>query len=86
MDTQVTDVGLAHLAGLAALERLYLHGTPITDRGLAHLTGFLRCRDSIFIGPRLLPPVSSTSRRCLRCVASDSASTHRRIDDSPTRT
>ena len=39
MDTQVTDVGLAHLAGLAALERLYLHGTPITDRGLAHLTG-----------------------------------------------
>jgi hypothetical protein len=36
--TQVTDAGLAHLAGLTALERLWLIGTQVTDAGLAHLS------------------------------------------------
>jgi Leucine-rich repeat (LRR) protein len=35
--TQITDAGLAHLAGLTNLETLSLFGTHITDAGLAHL-------------------------------------------------
>jgi len=38
MDTQVTDAGLAHLAGLPVLETLLLSGAQVTDAGLAHLT------------------------------------------------
>jgi len=34
---KVTDAGLAHLAKLAALERLTLRSTQITDAGLAEL-------------------------------------------------
>ena len=36
---QVTDAGLAHLAGLTALEFLHLGGTQVTDAGLVHLAG-----------------------------------------------
>lgn len=36
-DTDVTDAGLAHLAGLRRLAVLDLHGTRVTDAGLAHL-------------------------------------------------
>ena len=35
----MTDDGLAHLAHLTGLSRLYLSKTRITDAGLAHLTG-----------------------------------------------
>ena len=37
--SEVTDAGLAHLAGLAALKFLHLNDTQVTDAGLAHLTG-----------------------------------------------
>ena len=37
--TDVTDAGLAHLAGLASLQRLHLEKTRVTDAGLAHLAG-----------------------------------------------
>jgi hypothetical protein len=37
--SEVTDAGLAHLAGLTALEALDLDYTQVTDAGLAHLTG-----------------------------------------------
>ena len=33
----MTDAGLAHLAGLTGLQRLYLGNTRVTDAGLAHL-------------------------------------------------
>jgi len=35
--TKVTDLGLAHLAGMVNLERLHLERTAVTDAGLAHL-------------------------------------------------
>ena len=35
--TGITDAGIAHLAGLTRLRRLYLRGTQITDAGLAQL-------------------------------------------------
>ena len=38
-DTQITDAGLAHLAGLTELKTLSLDGTQITDAGLVHLKG-----------------------------------------------
>ena len=34
--TPITNLGLAHLTGLAALERLYLYDTEITAAGLVH--------------------------------------------------
>ena len=37
--TDVTDEGLAHVAGLIALKRLHLEKTKVTDAGLAHLAG-----------------------------------------------
>lgn len=37
--TQVTDAGLAHLAGMKSLSRLHLENTKITDAGLEHLKG-----------------------------------------------
>jgi hypothetical protein len=37
---RVTDVGMAHLAGLTKLRSLGIEGTPgLTDAGLAHLAG-----------------------------------------------
>ena len=42
---EVTDASLAHLAGLTALERLYLYGNPITGPGLAHLTGLTALKE-----------------------------------------
>ena len=50
--TRVTDADLAHLTGLAALERLWLADSQVTDAGLAHLTGLtalkeLRLEDDI---------------------------------------
>ena len=38
--TDVTDKGLAHLAGQAALKRLHLEKTKVSDAGLAHLAGW----------------------------------------------
>jgi hypothetical protein len=35
--TEITDAGLAHLAGLEHLNTLILRGAEITDKGLAHL-------------------------------------------------
>jgi hypothetical protein len=40
--TPVSDVGLAHLKGLANLETLFLYRTRITDGGLAHLKGLAK--------------------------------------------
>ena len=40
--TQITDAGLAHLAGLTQLQFLYLDDTQITDAGLANLAGLTR--------------------------------------------
>ena len=37
--TEVTDAGLAAIAGLGSLERLHLEKTKVTDAGLAHLKG-----------------------------------------------
>lgn len=37
--TQVTDKGLAHLAGMKGLTRLHLENTKVTDAGLEHLKG-----------------------------------------------
>ena len=37
-NTQITDAGLAHLAGLTDLRRLHLDHTRITDSGLKHLS------------------------------------------------
>lgn len=37
-----TDAGLAHLAGLTAMERLVIGGAGVTDRGLASLTNMHR--------------------------------------------
>ena len=34
---QVTDAGLARLAGLKQLESLYMEGTSVTDAGVARL-------------------------------------------------
>ena len=36
-NSDITDVGLEHLAGFTALEWLDLDGTGITDAGLVHL-------------------------------------------------
>ena len=38
-DSEVTDAGLAHLAGLTALRVLYIRDTPVTDTDLAYLSG-----------------------------------------------
>jgi hypothetical protein len=40
----VTDLGMAHLAGLTKLQGLYLGGTPVSDAGLAHVKGLTRLR------------------------------------------
>ena len=37
--TEVTDAGLAHLAGLTGLVKLHLEKTKVTDAGLEHLKG-----------------------------------------------
>ena len=37
--TKVTDVGLAHLAGLNDLGHVALNGVAVTDAGLEHLKG-----------------------------------------------
>ena len=38
-DTQITDAGLVHLAGMTNLQDLYLTDTQVTDAGLVHLAG-----------------------------------------------
>ena len=44
---EVTDAGLAHLAGLPALESLYLSDTLVTDAGISELQEALpNCRIS----------------------------------------
>ncbi len=43
--TQITDAGLAHLAGLTQLRDLCLQGTQITDAGLKHLAGLTQLRE-----------------------------------------
>src|SRR5262249_25118598 len=45
MGTQITDAGLAHLKGLARLDKLVLGQTGITDAGLAHLLGMPRLQE-----------------------------------------
>ena len=42
---KVTDVGLAHLTGLANLQTLVLTQTKVTDAGLAHLKGLTNLQD-----------------------------------------
>ena len=44
---EVTDAGLAHLAGLTALETLFLGVTQVTDAGLAHLAGLTALKDLV---------------------------------------
>jgi len=38
-DSQGSDAGLAHIAGLKSLKGLYLDSTQVTDAGLAHIAG-----------------------------------------------
>jgi len=42
--SQLTDVGLTHLAGLTHLKYQDLHGTQVTDAGLVHLQGLTQLR------------------------------------------
>ena len=42
---KVTDAGLAHLAGLTALEQLHLDRTQVTDVGLVHLAGLTALKE-----------------------------------------
>ena len=41
-DTQITDAGLVHLAGLSNLKDLNLDSTQVTDAGLVHLKGLTK--------------------------------------------
>ncbi|MDO4570150.1 MAG: hypothetical protein Q4D38_07195, partial [Planctomycetia bacterium] len=43
-NTNITDAGLAHLAGLTNLNWLGLENTNITDAGLAHLYGLTQLK------------------------------------------
>lgn len=43
----VTDAGVAHLAGLRKLRHLNLSSTQLTDKGLAHLSGLLELEELV---------------------------------------
>lgn len=49
----ITDAGLAHLAGLATLERLDVQKSQVTDAGLAHLAELKRLRMLWLSGTRV---------------------------------
>ncbi len=51
--TQITDVGLAHLAGLTSLQELHLNYTQITDAGLAHLSGLTSLQELDLYGTQI---------------------------------
>ena len=48
----ISDDGLANLAGLTAMRQLSLRGTPINGSGLAHLKRCASCNTSISTKPR----------------------------------
>ena len=52
-DTQVTDAGLVHLAGLTNLRVLTLLGDQITDADLVHLKGLTKLEDLSLGGPQV---------------------------------
>ena len=47
-NTQVTDAGLVHLAGLTKLEELVLDGTQVTDAGVEELKRKLPSLRSVY--------------------------------------
>mgnify|MGYP001407054826 CR=1 FL=1 len=64
--SEVTDAGLAHLAGLAALQFLHLNDTQVTGAGLAHLAGLTALEALISITPRSPTRAWHTSPGCRR--------------------
>ena len=54
--TPITNLGLAHLTGLAALERLYLYDTEITAAGLVHFQKMPALRYLALDGPQTQTP------------------------------
>ena len=61
-DQNISDAGLAALAGLVNLRQLSLRGTPINGSGLAHLSGCASSNTSISTRPRSTTGAWKTSR------------------------
>ena len=53
---QITDAGLAHLAGLPSLQSLYLDGTEVTAAGLVHFQKMPALRYLTLDGPQTQTP------------------------------